>query len=803
MLHYLKTFWYLRKTSLFDRTYYSITYHVPRRLCVIYDALIGYKKENSPSLDFSAKDYYSHYDDVKKSGMNALYHYLRFGIIEGRKYWNVAPTEEFMESPYTAFFDSMWYRNQYMTPRDKIRAFDHYIQVGYRKRYLPFSNFDIDKFYYDNPDCNDEPLYYWYRKRIPQTYFKVQILPELYFTRDIQYKAMLHLYWVQQNYRINDFIPLNTPLYSILLFISPAIDSPNNEIMAFQQAYLEAKTKSSDQRPVIAMTQNGKPTYSGTTLFGKDIPIFRYYQVTYRFFSVEEVKITILDSYIIDFLNYLIFNPDDTILHIRKRYLNILLVNREYILPLGIKDKIEEYFSEVTYQESYWNSTEEIPFFNFFNAEWYKKKYMTNIESNKLSPADHYLLVGWRRQYLPFEYFDIKHFYSDNPKCNIEPLQYWFEKKLDTFYFTKTAIPQMHFTQKASQALERLYHIKQRKHIDIILPEDNRVNKVLLILVSPTDDISGGIMSFCGIYRLANELVEYHNRIVIAATIPGDITHSGFTMFDNDMPVFQYNQIVRRLRYINDILIMVPERYTEGYLNYLNNNPADPILYAEKRHLNIMDQNIDLMPEPIIIEKIRNYFAHVTQTTAHAKYCSIEKRKYYNIPTHLLHPPIKEKFPSLPYHKKENIFAYSYDNKPYKQKVLNMIAREFPFLKQVEINDMRYEEYWELIARAKWCITFGEGLDGYYSQPYEVGSISFAVWNDDYFTDTYQGLPTIFKNSSELLHRLPDLMRELDNESKYTCVSKLVKSVHHKEYFTDRTPKDQLIDFFISNYDIP
>ena len=788
----------LNTSPLFDKQYYSKRYHVPACMSVVYDLLIGRVYANDPSEEFSAKKYYETYPDVKASKQPALYHYLKHGKYEGRIYEDTNPL--FVQCPILRLFDGTWYADEYLNKEDlrENKPLKHYLLHGWKQKLKPFFDFDIERFYLENPSCNEEPLSYWYKKRLPTLYF-VDYVRMAYSNNARWHKALQYLYHFDQDAFAKKVLEKNAEQQDLRVFFAPNPDQLSlGEVLSFQKAYLNARQENDY---IVVLTAPGISTYTGAGIFSDEIRIMRYSQLTYRMQNYRHITFVLSDIQLPLLIEYLKNNTDDPIHLIRSKNLEILDFGRINDLK-KYEIQISEIFDHFSYKNLELESPETNPYLGFFDAIWYRKSYITE-EYREVDPLWHYLNIGWREQFRPFEFFDIERFYHENPKCMEEPLYYLYKNRIGKYYFTEHAVPKMNFDEKAGQALQVLYKIRQENLISTELPFYNDINRLMIILVSPEDAISGGIMSFYGIYHLSKELESVHNRKVIAATIPGDTTHAGFTMFKNDMPVFRYDMVARRLCKVNDVLVMVPETYVQTYYQYLSSNTDDPILDINNRHLNIMNQKIEIMPEPGVINDMKRFFPYITQTVAHYKYCTAYEREYYGIPMHLLIPPIIKNFKLVPYEKKENIFAYSYDSQRWKNKMLHILQTEFPDLRFIEIKNMLFDEYIDLIQRAKWCMTFGEGLDGYFSEPYQTGGISFAVWNDDYFTERYRALPTVLPNVETALKELPALMRALDKKDEYEKVSALVRSVHGEEYSTQRTPKAQLEDFFNGKYDYP
>jgi len=84
------------------------------------------------------------------------------------------------------------------------------------------------------------------------------------------------------------------------------------------------------------------------------------------------------------------------------------------------------------------------------------------------------------------------------------------------------------------------------------------------------------------------------------------------------------------------------------------------------------------------------------------------------------------------------------------------------------IKNLSYKEYKRTIGRAKWAVTFGEGLDGYFVETIFSGGISFAVYNDHFFPDEFKQLPTVFESYQEMELALPTMLEQLDDEPIYS-----------------------------------
>ena len=80
---------------------------------------------------------------------------------------------------------------------------------------------------------------------------------------------------------------------------------------------------------------------------------------------------------------------------------------------------------------------------------------------------------------------------------------------------------------------------------------------------------------------------------------------------------------------------------------------------------------------------------------------------------------------------------------------------------------MTYEDYKETISRAKWALTFGEGLDGYFVETIFSGGIGFSVYNRKFFPEDFVSLRTVYGSYELLIQNIHKDISELDGEKAY------------------------------------
>ena len=142
------------------------------------------------------------------------------------------------------------------------------------------------------------------------------------------------------------------------------------------------------------------------------------------------------------------------------------------------------------------------------------------------------------------------------------------------------------------------------------------------------------------------------------------------------------------------------------------------------------------------------------------------------------------------------------DAHPVKEQVLRKIAGALPGLRLQVIQDLTYEEYRRLISRAKWSLTFGEGLDGYFAEAGFSGSIPFAVFNPRFFTAAFADLETVYPSWPVLVDRIADDLRRLNEPAAYARCWRQVHDVLSDHLKTDRF-RENLRLFYRGEYTLP
>jgi len=345
-----------------------------------------------------------------------------------------------------------------------------------------------------------------------------------------------------------------------------------------------------------------------------------------------------------------------------------------------------------------------------------------------------------------------------------------------------------------------------RRQQDVWFPEVEESlrtgKRAMVFLVPALDVVNGGLMSICHIAARSQAMKEVHGCEVLMATLPGKTTISAFSKFENDRKIFRFEQLEAVFDDLKELYVQIPEVYIPPFLAYLEGHP-NVFRSIQDRRINILNQNIELMPGVEEVGKLAGYFTSVTQTCAHERYCTSEQRELYGMPLHLLPADLPSRFYQIPYREKENLIAYSNDENPHKEMVLEELKKRLPEYRFLMIENMAYDEYLRTISLAKWTLTFGEGWDAYYIQPYFSGSIGFTVFNEAFCPERMRASPTAFPDYETLPERMAQFIQEHDREDLYCAKIQEVLTILYPPAPADAPVYDALLEFYRGNYTFP
>ncbi len=293
-----------------------------------------------------------------------------------------------------------------------------------------------------------------------------------------------------------------------------------------------------------------------------------------------------------------------------------------------------------------------------------------------------------------------------------------------------------------------------------------QAQKLIVFLIPNIKMMTGGIQSIYSICKYSREICP--DALCLISTHPGKFTYSHNDFFKNDEQIFRWEQIIENAKNAKEIIIHVPEYFAGKLYKSLKKADIKFLKGIENLQINIINQNIELMPAPAEIKDLFKLTNNITQTIGHHRYATQEVCDKWQIPSHFLSVHIDlSGYKSYPFEEKEKIIVLSPDNAPYKEEVVEKLKNELPDFKLVTVENMTFDEYMDLIARAYFVISFGEGFDGYFCQPFIVGSLGTAVYNDKFFPDvSWLELKNVYATADDMKNKIIGDIRENSNNKE-------------------------------------
>lgn len=325
-----------------------------------------------------------------------------------------------------------------------------------------------------------------------------------------------------------------------------------------------------------------------------------------------------------------------------------------------------------------------------------------------------------------------------------------------------------------------------RKAQNLLLKRNYNENNsnLIIFLTLGYDTICGGILSISSLFSETEKLKSIHKSNVIMCTVPGEPLLLKYTKFKNEDHIFEFSKVINYFKNIKNLIIHVPEEYTGQFLYSMTPTDLLQLKKVENLHINIMIQNIELALNHLDdIIQISKTFKNVTSTTAHEKYSNEKMEKKFDIQIHKLSVFISpEQYDRINYNQKKNKMIVSPDFHPKKTEILTLIKNEIPNLEIKIIKNLTYEEFKNEAKEAKWALTFGEGLDGYFIETIFSGGISFSVYNSDFFTEDFKSLKTIYADYDELKSKIISDINKLDKKESYLHYQSELYNICSKYY---------------------
>jgi hypothetical protein len=422
----------------------------------------------------------------------------------------------------------------------------------------------------------------------------------------------------------------------------------------------------------------------------------------------------------------------------------------------------------------------EIAVIPFFDNIYYLERY-PDVKGLKWNPLVHYMRKGWLEGRNPNANFKTNDYilnHLDLLNTGRNPF-YDYIVRYDglPIAFDEVKTVKKYLGSKIFSAYQ-----------DISFPvRFENAEKLIVFILPEHSEMSGGIFSIFSIMNIAKRLKFYHGYESILMTRPNkfDTTYCRQHNFINSEDVYRFDQIIR-MQNLKEIFINIPEYTARSFVESISLEVKQFLLKIPSRRVNILNQNIDLMPAPSDLQDLRE-FANLalTQSVAHHAYATQEVANKYSLPTLLLpaYTDLSGYSPSA-FKDKSNLIIYSKDDAPHKKACLEKLKNEFKDFKFIEINNITFDTYMELATNCKFSISFGEGFDGYIAQPIFQGGLGLTVFKDEFFPNrSFLKYDVFFETGEKMVENITNVMcRYLNSEKDYCELNKKLVSEYDKLY---------------------
>jgi hypothetical protein len=329
---------------------------------------------------------------------------------------------------------------------------------------------------------------------------------------------------------------------------------------------------------------------------------------------------------------------------------------------------------------------------------------------------------------------------------------------------------------------------------------DANARQLVWFLVPSWDICNGGLLSISYFHAETQMLLGGPGIAVVASTYPNAPTLKKYTAFPNSMDIFSFTEIITHFKSVEHAIIHIPEYFCKDFPGQLSPTERLFLDTIPRLQVNIMLQNIDQC-NPDDIQPLRTLTDEITCTTAHDRYSTQEQSTRFNIPLHKLSVFV-DAYERRRWTEKQDIMILSPDQHPVRDRVIEIIKKGLPNLELITIGGMSYENYRLLIAKAKWSLTFGEGLDGYFAEMAWSGGIPFAVYNDRFFMPQFNELPTVYDTWDELQTWIVGDILKLDHEEVYDAAGESIRKVLNELYSCEKY-RENIRLFYNEEYSFP
>lgn len=305
-------------------------------------------------------------------------------------------------------------------------------------------------------------------------------------------------------------------------------------------------------------------------------------------------------------------------------------------------------------------------------------------------------------------------------------------------------------------------------------------SKVVVFFEIAPFRMCGGQMSLFSYCKYSKQVLG-ESAEVLMTTIPGPYTYCHNDRFENDIDICRWEQVRVLLKgkkecilHIPEADLVNPENGEELVRKALLGDDFDLLRSIENLQINIVNQQIELMPSPEKYRWLYSLTNNVTTTVCNKASATQNICNEIGTPLHMLSVYYDlGNVKRIPVKKKAKLILLSPDVPPQgircKVKLIEKLNKELPDYKVSIIRDLTFQECMRLTAVSVAVITFGEGFDGYLNNSPQVGTLAFAVYNNVFFPDKkWKYFPNIYDSYDEMLENIVgDIMRLIKDENLY------------------------------------
>lgn len=311
--------------------------------------------------------------------------------------------------------------------------------------------------------------------------------------------------------------------------------------------------------------------------------------------------------------------------------------------------------------------------------------------------------------------------------------------------------------------------------------------KIIVFLVPNDAEISGGLLSIFQFVNFTREIEK--NAVCIISTIPGKYTYEKMILFKNSEQIYRWEQVITSCHQCSELILHVPEYFASFFYGFLSRRDLAVLRALPKLRINILNQNIDYMPSRESLYSLYSLTSDVSQSAGFERYANQDVCDKFGMPLYFVPSYINlDDCVVKEFSEKKKLILFSNDQHSDKKRILSRIQDEFIDYEIREISGLTYAKFLELIAQARFVISFGEGFDGYYIQPYYAKSIGISVYNDRFFPDSAMcDFPFVYSSFEEMYEKVcDDIRRVKDSKEDYEEISSsvhsyLVRTINHPE----------------------